>query len=97
MGTSVRFPRRFGGRHSAAVNLDFVQRHHRVTSAGSQVESEAVAGADAAGEFSGSDPLAVHMKTLAAGADGGNDVMPPVVVELSCRVKWIVTQECKTQ
>jgi hypothetical protein len=36
---------------------------------------------DAAAEFAGGDDLAVHIKALAAGVDGGDEVMPVTVIE----------------
>jgi hypothetical protein len=75
----------------------FIQCHHALAVAGAEVEAEAVAGVGAAGEFAGGEELAIHMQTLAAGAHGGDDLVPVAIVEFCFGVERGVVFRGKTE
>ena len=83
----------FGFHQASSEDLHFIDCHGGISITGPEVETEAVAGFGALGEFAGGDEFAIHVQALATLADGGDDMVPLTVIEGPGRIEGFVSLE----
>jgi hypothetical protein len=84
---------RFARREDSAEDLELIHRHNRWSRARTEVQPQAIAGLGTLGELTRGDQVAIQMQALAAGAHGGDDVVPVPIMEGARRFERFVAQK----